>query len=202
MSVRRTSLTEAKFTKSQCLTRRSSPTMKAYPMLQTAGNICVALAAIIFLFPLPRVLGEYAGMYLSDDRWVMPILAYLIPVWMLLMGALLCMTANGGFETLRLSRSVLYTLTVAASVSLAVVTFVFIGLYIRPGFTPRVIYTPVIYLVPLATGLLVVLSINQKNPPAIPIQWLFWPWIAFAALSLVLCALFIGYRLINMAHRF
>ena len=171
-------------------------------MLQTTGNICIALAALVFLFPLQRALSEYAGMYLSDDRWVLPILAYLIPVWLLLMGALLCMAANDGFESLRLSRSVLYTLTVAASVSLAVVTFVFIGLYIRPGFTPRVIYTPVIYFVPLATGLLVVLSINQKNPPAIPIQWLFWPWIAFASLSLVLCALFIGYRLINIAHRF
>lgn len=171
-------------------------------MHQTVGNICVALAAVVLLFPLQRVLRENAALYLSDDRWVMPILAYLIPIWLLLMGALLCMAANGGFDSLRLSRSVLYSLTVAASFALAVVTFVFIGLYIRPGFTPRVIYTPVIYLVPLATGLLVVLSINQKNPPSIPIQWLFWPWISFAAMSLVLCSLFLVHRLINLGSRF
>ena len=183
--------------------------MNVSPLTQTIGNVCVALAALVFLLPLQRLLWDYAGRHLNDDRWVTPVLFILIPLWLLLLGALLCMTASGGFDWLRLGRTVLYALTVGASVALAVVTFVFIALYIRPGFTPRVIYTPGIYLVPLATGLLVVLSLNQKLAPGIPIQWLRWPWTAFAALSLVACAGFFGHRFVtagfggmaNFAHR-
>jgi hypothetical protein len=46
--------------------------------------------------------------------------------------------------------------------------------------------------------LLVVLSLNQKLASGIPIQWLRWPWTIFATLSLVVCALFLGHRLVNM----
>jgi hypothetical protein len=165
---------------------------------QTIGNVCVALAALLFLLRLQRLLGDYASQYLSDNRWTRPVLITLIPVWLLLMGALLCMTAGGGFDSLSLSRPVLYVLTVAASVALAAVDFVFIALYIRPGFTPRAIYTPVIYLLPLTTGLLAVLSLNA---PGDPIQWLRRPWTLFAALSLVVCAMFFGCRLINRGFR-
>ncbi len=159
--------------------------MNPSPLVQIIGNICVGLATLVLLIPLPRMLSHYASKHLSDDQWVTPALLVLIPLWLLLMGALLCVTASGGFDWLRLGRPALYTLTVAASLSLAVVTFVFVGLYIRPGFTPSALYAPVIYLVPLATGLLVVLSVNQKLAPGIPIQWLRWPWTIFAALSLV-----------------
>ncbi|MFO0802807.1 MAG: hypothetical protein U0791_06750 [Gemmataceae bacterium] len=168
---------------------------------QTIGNVCVALAAFLFLLRLRRLLRDYASQYLSDNRWTRPVLITLIPVWLLLMGALLCMTAGGGFDSLSLSRPVLYALTVAASVALATVNFVFIALYIRPGFTPRAIYTAVIYLVPLTTALLAVLSLNQKNAPGDPIQWLRRPWTLFAALCLVVCAMFFGRRLINRGFR-
>lgn len=171
--------------------------MNASPFTQITGNICVGLAALVFLFPLQRLFWDFASQHPSDDRWTMPVLGALIPLWLLLMVALLCMTASGGFDSLRLSRPVLYALTVGASVALATVTFVFIALYIRPGFTPRVIYTPGIYLTPFATGLLVVLSLNQKLAPGIPIHWLRWPWTIFATLSLVICVAFVGYRLIN-----
>jgi hypothetical protein len=171
--------------------------MNSSGLPQIIGNICVGLAALVFLFPLQRVIGDYAAKHLSDDRWVTPVLGALIPVWLLLLVALLCMTASGGFDSLRLSRPLLYAFAGGASVALATVTFVFIALYIRPGFTPRVIYTPGIYLVPFVTGLLVVLSLNQKLAPGIPIQWLRWPWTIFAALSLVICVTFVGYRLVN-----
>ena len=167
-------------------------------LTQTTGNVCVALAAIVLLLPLQRVLRDYASQYLSDNRWVRPVLFTLMPLWLLLMGALICMTAGGGFDTLGLGRPVLFALSVGASAALAGVTFVFIGLYIRPGFTPRAIYAPVIYLVPLTTGLLVLLTLNQKYAPGIPIQWLLWPWTIFAAFCLVVCALFFGRHLVNM----
>lgn len=175
--------------------------MNSSPIIQITGNVCVALAALVCLLPLQRVSGEYAARYLSDDRWVTPVLYSLIPLWLLLMVALLCMTASGGFDSLRLSRPVLYALTVGASSALAVATFVFIGLYIRPGMMPRVLFVPGIYLIPFATGLLVVLSLNQKFTAGIPIQWLRWPWMIFAALSLVGCVLFFGHRLVNSGFR-
>lgn len=171
--------------------------MNHSPILQTIGNGCVALATVVFLAPLQRSLWRYADKHLSDDRWVPPILRALVPLWLLLMGALLCVTAQGGFDGLRLGRPMLYALTAAASAALAVVTFVFIGLYIRPGFTPSVLYAPVIYLTPFTTGLLAVLILNQKLMPGIPVQWLRWPWTLFAAFSLVVCLGFLGYRLIN-----
>lgn len=169
--------------------------MNPSPLLQTIGNICAGLAALVVVIPLPRLLSNYASKHLSNDSWVTPSLLILIPLWLLLMGALLCMTASGGFDSLRFGRPALYTLTVAAPLALAVVTFVFVGLYIRPGFTPSGLYAPVIYLVPLATALLVVASLNQKLAPGIPIQWLRLPWTIFAALSLVVCVAVSGYWL-------
>lgn len=171
--------------------------MNSSSLLQTIGNVCVGLAALVFLVPLQHLLWDYGRKHVNHDQWVTPALFILIPLWLLLLIALLCVTASGGFDWLRLGRTVLDALTVAASLALAVVTFVFIALYIRPGFTPRLLYCPVIYLLPLATMLLVVLSLNPKLASGIPIQWLRLPWTIFAALSLVACAGFFGHRLVR-----
>ncbi|MBL9190211.1 MAG: hypothetical protein JNK23_22205 [Opitutaceae bacterium] len=161
--------------------------------LQIIGNICVALATLIFLLRLQPLLTDYASKEASNDQWVTPALFVLIPVWLLLMVALLCMTASGGFDWLRLGRPALYALTAAASLALAVVSFVFVALYIRPGFTPRGLYSPVLYLVHFGTVVLVLLSLNQKLAPGIPMHWLRWPWTIFTALSLVACVVLFGY---------
>ncbi len=163
------------------------------PLVQTIGNICAGLAAVVLLLPLQRLLSQYASTYLSTNQWVPSALYVVIPLWLLLMGALLCMTASGGFDWLRLGRPALYALTVAAALALAAVSFVFVALYIRPGFTPRGLYVPVIYLVPLATMLLVVLSLNPKLVPG-SMQWLRVPWTIFTAVSLVACLGFVGQR--------
>lgn len=171
--------------------------MNIPPTLQTIGNLCAGLAAIVFLLPLQHLLWDYARRHVNNDQWVTPALFNLIPLWLLLLGALLCVTASGGFDWLRLGRLTLYAFTAGSALALAVVSFVFVALYIRPGFTPRFLYSPAIYLIPLTTGLLVVLSLNPKLASVIPIQWLRWPWTIFAALSLVGCAGFFGYRLAN-----
>ena len=183
--------------------------MTPSPVLQIIGDICAVLATLIVLLPLPLLLWHFADKEVSNDQWVTPVLYVLTPLWLLLLAALLCVTASGGFDWLRLRRSVLYMLTVAAALALAVVSFVFIALYIRPGFTPRGLYSPLIYLVPLATVLLVVLSLNQKLLPGVPAQWLHRPWTIFAAVSLVGCVAFSGYWIVTtgvsgavgMAHR-
>lgn len=164
---------------------------------QIIGNSCAGLATLVFLWPLQQFLWEWARKEASNDQWVMPALYILVPLWLLLMGALLCVTASGGFDWLRQGRPMLYVLIVAAAIALAVVSFVFIALYIRPGFTPRVLYSPVIYLVVLSTVLLVVGSLNPKLASAIPTQWLHKPWALFTALSLVGSVAFSGYWIVN-----
>jgi hypothetical protein len=147
------------------------PTMSPY---QTTGNICVGIAALIFLLPLHYVLWDYARKHLSDSSWVTPALYVLIPLWLLLMAGLLCVTASGGFDWLRLGRPALYVFTVAAALALAVVSFGLVGSYIRPGFMPSFIsYLPLL-LVLAATMLLVVLSLNPQfgiSPRVVRLPW-------------------------------
>ncbi|MSU59903.1 MAG: hypothetical protein EXS35_17340 [Pedosphaera sp.] len=184
--------------------------MNPSTLQQTTGNVCVGIATLIFLLPLQHLLWEFARKHVNDNQWVTSALFILIPLWLLLMGALLCVTASGGFDWLRLGRPALYTLTVAASLALAVVTFVFIALYIRPGFTPRFLYLPVIYLISLTTVLLVVLSLNPKLAPGLPLRAVNLSWTVCAAISLALCGGYLGYRLVtgggsqirSIAHRF
>lgn len=171
--------------------------MTSSTILQIVGIACAGLAVIVFLWPLQRVLSEYSRMYLSDDRWAVPVLYTLVPLWLLLMTALLCMTASGGFDWLRLGRPALYVLTIATTLSLAAATFVFVGLYIRPGMTSRALYYPFICAVPLTTLLLVLLSINPGLKSGSAPGWLRLPWAIFAALSMAACIVFAGNWLIR-----
>ena len=152
---------------------------------QLVGHISAGLAVLIFLVPLQRLLMEWARREASNDQWVSPALTLLAPQWLLLMVALLCVTASGGFDWIRLGRPMLHVLTVGAAMALAAVSFVFIGLYIRPGFTPRGIYSPVLYLITFSTVLVVFFSLNQKLVAGFPTNWLIKPWTWFTALSLV-----------------
>ncbi|MBN9693622.1 MAG: hypothetical protein J0M24_25530 [Verrucomicrobia bacterium] len=168
--------------------------MNSPSITQITGNVCAGLAAALLLFPLRNVLWDYSRRYLSDDRWVAPTLSILAPLWLLLLVALLCVANRGGFDWLPLGRTSLYVLTALAALALAALTFVFIGLYIRPGFTPRQLYSPVIYLVPLSTVLLVVLSVNPSLTAGVPLQWLRVPWALLAGLSLVVGGGYVGVR--------
>ncbi|MBL9199705.1 MAG: hypothetical protein JNL39_04320 [Opitutaceae bacterium] len=164
---------------------------------QIIGNICVAISTLVFLLPLQNLLSEWARRETSNDQWVTPILLVLVPVWLLMMGALLCGTANGGFDWLRLGRPALYAFAVGATFALGVVSFVFIALYLRPGFTPRFLYTPVIYGVHFSTVLLVVLSLNPKLTFGSSMQWLRWPWTIFTVVSLVASLILCGFWIVR-----
>jgi len=164
---------------------------------QTIGNVCAAIAVVLLLWPLQQLLWEYSHQKEFSNGWEPEVLLVLIPQWLLLMGGLLCVTASGGFDGLRLGRPALHALAVAAAVSLAVVCFVLVAMFIRPGFSPRAIYVPLIVVVPLATALLICLSLNPPLALGSSLQWLRWPWTAFAALSLVACAGFFGSQLLG-----
>ncbi|MBK8612486.1 MAG: hypothetical protein IPN85_03190 [Flavobacteriales bacterium] len=135
---------------------------------QIIGSISAGLAVLLFLLRLLPFLAEWARKETSSDQWVAPALYILVPIWVLMMVALLCMTASGGFDWIRLSRPKLYMLTVAAAFALATASYLFIGLYLRPGFTPRGLYSPFLYLILFSTVLLVVVSLNQKLVPECP----------------------------------
>lgn len=159
---------------------------------QFIGNTCVGAAVVVFLWPLQRVLSQYAPLHLSDDRWATPALYSLLPLWALLLVALLCAAASGGFDWLRVGRPALYALGVGAAIGLAAANFVFVGLYIRPGMVPRALFFPFVCLVPLATVLLLVLCLNPGLGTGGAPGWLRLPWAAFAALSLIASMVFLG----------
>ncbi len=177
------------------------PCMNPTALQQIIGTISAALAALLFLLRLQPFLAEWTRKETSSDQWVTPALQHLAPIWGLLMIALFCMTASGGFDWIRLGRGKLYVLTVAAAFALAVASYVFIAFYLRPGFTPRGLYSPFLYLILFSTVLLVVVSLNQKLMPGLSVQWLLRPWTWFTALSLVGSLIFAGNWVINNSGR-
>ncbi|MCC7501755.1 MAG: hypothetical protein IT229_04450 [Flavobacteriales bacterium] len=168
---------------------------------QLIGSVSAGLATLLYLMRLMPLLSEWARKETSSDQWVTPVLTILVPVWGLMMVALLCMTAGGGFDWIRLSRTKLYLLTALAAFALATASYLFIGLYLRPGFTPRGLYSPVIHLILFSTVGLVLLSLNQKLLPGVSVQWLLRPWSWFTALSLVGSLIFSGKWVINNSGR-
>ena len=166
--------------------------MNATTSQQLIGTSCAGIATLLFLLRLQPFLWEWARKETSSDQWVTPALYILAPIWVLMMVALLCMTASGGFDWIRLSRTKLYLLTIAAAFALAMASYLFIGLYLRPGFTPRGLYLPFIYLITFSTVLMVVVSLNQKLMPGLSVQWMLRPWAWLTALSLVGTLVFAG----------
>ena len=166
----------------------------ASPLVQTLGNTLSGLAALVVFWPLSRLLSEFSTRYPSDNQWVTTVWPVLVPLWLLLGGALLCLTASGGFDWLRLGRPVLYGLSVGAAVALATATFIGVAFYIRPGFTPRGLYVPLIYAVPLATIVLVTLTLNVRALQGVPPAWLRLPWTIFTVISMIACGGFVGHR--------
>lgn len=160
--------------------------------LQIIGNASAALALVVFLWPLQRVLSRYAPLHLSDDRWARPVLCRLVPLWALLMVAILCLVATGGFDWLGLGRPALYALSIAAAIGLAAATFVGAGLYIRPGMLPRAVFFPFVCVAPGVTLLLLVFGLNPGLAAGEAPRWLRLPWVVFAASSLFGSAWFFG----------
>lgn len=166
--------------------------MNPSTLQQIIGTLSAGLAALLLPLRVQPFLSEWERKETSSDLWVAPALGILAPVCGLLMIALLTMTASGGFDWMRLSRPKLYVLAVAAAFALAAATFLFIAFYLRPGFTPRGLYQPFIYLITFSTVLLVIVSLNQKLMPGLSVQWMLRPWAWLTALSLVGTLVFAG----------
>ena len=66
-------------------------------------SISAGLAVLLFLLRLLPFLAEWSRKETSSDQWVAPALSILLPIWVLMMIALLCMTASGGVDWIQLS---------------------------------------------------------------------------------------------------
>ncbi|HEX5221192.1 MAG TPA: hypothetical protein VFZ59_16635 [Verrucomicrobiae bacterium] len=176
---------------------------------QAIGNCCTGFAALIYALPLQHLLLELSRKK-DDGGGVIAGLIILVPMWLLLLVALFCVTASGGFDWLRLNRSTLYLLTTMASLSLATISFLRFEMLARPGLFDRIIQSAPIYLFPAATMLLVVFSLNPRFATSIPAQAYRLPWVIVASLSLTVCVGYLGYQLVSagkngwagVAHRF
>lgn len=167
----------------------------APPSYQIIGNGCVAIAGIIYALPLRHLLLELSGKK-DDGGGFLVGLVIMIPMWLLLMAALLCVTANGGFDWLRLNRGSLHTLTVLATLALAVLSFARFETLPHAGPVSRLIAGSLIHLFPLLTMLLVMFHLNPRLVPGLPLMTVSLPWIICAAISLAICGGFVGYRVI------
>ena len=166
---------------------------------QVIGSVCVAIAAVLFLLPLQFLWWHYAGKHEQTNDWMRVVLPVLMVLWLLLMVALLCVTASGGFDWLRLGRPALYVLTVGAAVALAAVSFALIGSYIRPGFIPSSLFSPPLYVLHLATFALVILSLHPALELGAFLPAVRWLWTIAAGLSLILCLAVGGYFATQMS---
>jgi len=175
--------------------------MNTTSLLQATGTTSVAVAGYLLLVPLPRVLAEYSSLGVQDDRWAKPALLVVIPLWVLLTVALLCVNALHGIPWLRIGAPAIHAITLAAGVALAAVTFASIGLYIRPGFTPRGIYSPFVYGVPAVTALVVLVSLSPRITSVLPVDWLRKPWALFTGLSIVISVGVLAPRALNLGLR-
>lgn len=173
--------------------------MNSSSVPQILGNLCAGLAAVVLFVPLQKLLHSYWDKHINDDQWVTPALYSLVPLWLLLAVAMACMTAVGGFDWLGMGRSLRYTLVVAGTLSMGTLMFIGVGLYMRPGFTPRALYTPIIYLVPLSTLVLAVVGLNLRTGSVFPIQLLRLPWTVVAGLGLFVSVFFLGPKVARLA---
>ena len=180
------------------------------PIFQITGNICVAIAALLYAVPLQILLWEFAHKRNDGPGGALAGLLILIPLWLLLLGGLLCVTASSGFEWVRVLCATVsggagwlrffmhpVLLTIAATFALAVVSFLFMGMTPQSGIMERILVCAPIYLFPFVTMLLVLLSLNPRLDLVVPLPVFRFSWIIFAALSLTVCVGFVGYRLVR-----
>ena len=172
--------------------------MNASPLLQTVGNVCVGLAALIYALPLQVLLFELSHKRNDHGQGTIVGLFLFVPMWLLLLGALCCVIAGGGLDGLRLSRGWLYPLTVVATLAMLALSFLVFEFPRHPDFFTRLIGRVPGYVLPPATMLFVALSLNPRFTSAIPLPPVRWTWLACAGLSLALCGGFLGWRVLRI----
>jgi hypothetical protein len=165
------------------------------PAFQLVGNVCAVTAALLYAVPLQMLLSELSRKRDDGGGFIAGVFI-IVPMWILLMVALLCMTANGGFDSLQLSSGWLCALVIGAALSMAVLSFMAIEFPRHPNFFMRVIGRVPVYAFTAVTMLLVLLYLNTHFTFGIPFPFVKLTWLVCAAVSLLLCGGFLGYRIV------
>lgn len=174
------------------------PSMNPTGFQQTLGNICVGLAAVLYALPLQLLLRELARKR-DDGGGVLAGMLIIIPMWLLLTVALLCVTSSGGFNWIRINRTLLNVLTVLAALMMAALSFLRFEFARPASLVDKLIGGVPIHLFPLLTILLVVVSLNPRLTMGLPVQMVNVLWTVIAAIDLTVGGGFVAYKLLSKA---
>lgn len=169
--------------------------------MQIIGNLCLSLAGLLYLLPLQQLLFEFARKK-DDGGGMIAGLLILAPLWLLLQVGVSLATVQGGLDWLPLRRGAwLHGLVVAATLALAVVSFLSLATLARPSWTTRLTLGAPLYLFPPLTIAFVAAVLNPALGARLPLAALRWCWVLAAAACLAGCGLTLTYNLATMVGR-
>lgn len=159
--------------------------------LTIAGNVCLALASLLFLSPVLPILQESPRGHDRATGVLMGLATVLPPLWLLLSTALAIATSRGAFEWLSVERWLQYGLVSAACVSMGILTW-FSGSFRgelgdQIPRTARAVIGWAVYVFPLLTIGVGVLVMNPELGERVPPLLVRVPFAAAGGLSLLLC---------------
>jgi hypothetical protein len=164
---------------------------------QLIGNICVGLAALIYVLPLQLVLFEVLNKRNSQTdhgAGFFVVAGILIGMWLLLLVGVWCVIASGGLDGLRLARVWFYPLAFGAALSMLALSLLIFEFPNHPNFLTRWSGRVPFYVFPVATMLFTVLVLNPRFTSSLPLAPVKFTWLIYAGLSLALCGGYLGYR--------
>lgn len=168
--------------------------------MQTVGNLCLSLAALLYLFPL-----QYLALEMSrkkdDGGGAIAGIIILAPMWLLLLAGLLIATSRGGFDVLPLKRGAIYPLVIGGTLALAVLTFISLNALWRPTWGVRLLLGWEFLLIPLLTLIIAASALHPGLGDRLPLGGLRWMWIGLAALSLAGGVAYLGYAGVRAGAR-
>lgn len=162
------------------------------------GNICLCVAAIVYLWPLQRMLnttpnlnGTYAGVAV-----LLSVVFVCAPLWLCLTASLAAATARGGFDWLLAARPPQYAVAVLASSAITIATaYSLLGRFVTPPELPasaRWLSLWAAHVFPLVVMLFCAVALNAKLFAWLPQPLVRIPFCAVAAVSvLVSCGLLV-----------
>jgi hypothetical protein len=165
---------------------------------QLIGNICVGLAALIYVLPLQLMLFEISNKRngpTDHGAGFIVIAGIFLAMWLLLLVGVCCTIASGGLDGLRLARGWFYPLAFGATLAMLALSLLIFEFPNHPNFFTRWIGRLPFYVFPVATMLFTVLVLNPRFTSSLPLAPVKFTWLICAGLSLALCGGYLGYRL-------
>lgn len=166
---------------------------------QLIGNICVGLAALIYVLPLQLMLFEISNKrngQTDHGAGFLVIAGIFLAMWLLLLVGICCAIASGGLDGLRLARGWFYPLAFGATLAMLALSLLIFEFPNHPNFFTRWSGRVPFYVFPVATMLFTVLVLNPRFTASLPLAPVKLTWLICAGLSLALCGGYLGYRFV------